>query len=281
MRSLLLLPLLCSLLVFGCSQNPHVDIASSPVHATSANAQRTEPGLPDPVVVTPPPVDPTDEPPVEVGEPDRDGDGVPDQYDHCPDVPGPVFNDGCPLDAPPADSDHDGVPDIYDKCPEVPGPVFNDGCPLRGPSRPFPPAPQRGCPYPGGDDDWHRVVLEMKESLKFDFDRFVIKPESYPALRHLTAFLERYPMSHLYMVGHTDDVGTDEYNMWLSRARVFAVKDFLVKAGIPEYRVSVDARGKREPLVNVAGKEGSALDWARAMNRRVDLEVRYEKIERR
>lgn len=288
MRSLLLLPLL-PLLVFGCSQNPHVNVASSPVQ-TTANAQKTpEGGLPPPVVVPPPNPDPGSTEPTPApnggcladGLPDRDCDGVPDIYDKCPDVPGAVFNDGCPLDPPPADRDGDGVPDIYDKCPDEPGPIFNDGCPLQGPQQPFPPPVTHGCPYAGGDDDWHRVQLEVKESLKFDFDRFVIKPESYPALNHLVAFLKRYPVSHFYMVGHTDDVGTDAYNMWLSAARVYAVKDFLVKAGINPDRVSVDARGKREPLVSVEGKSGAELEWARAMNRRVDLDVRYETFERR
>src|SRR5699024_2474557 len=57
------------------------------------------------------------------GKKDRDGDGVPDHLDECPDVPGlPEFN-GCP------DTDGDGIPDHLDECPDVPGlPEFN-GCP--------------------------------------------------------------------------------------------------------------------------------------------------------
>ena len=291
-----LLPLL--LLAVGCSQNPHVNVASQPVHATSSqSAQKTDPAQPQnpaPADPTPGATPPDPEPDgscVSVeGLPDADCDGVPDIYDKCPNVPGPVFNDGCPLDQPPVvgcmvdglqDRDCDGVPDIYDKCPDVKGPVFNDGCPLANPAPQFPPPPVRGCPYPGGDDEWRRVVLEVKESLKFDFDRSVIKPESFPALHHLESFMKRYPLSHVFMVGHTDDVGSDAYNMWLSRSRVFAVKDFLVHTGIPAYRITLDARGKREPLVSVEGKEGNALEYARAMNRRVDMDVRWEVSERR
>lgn len=88
---------------------------------------------------------------------DRDGDGLADRLDKCPDQPGPASNGGCPAppdadgdgvpdseDACPAlaglkenrgcpasyDRDGDGVPDLQDKCPEVPGPASNYGCPI-------------------------------------------------------------------------------------------------------------------------------------------------------
>ena len=57
---------------------------------------------------------------------DRDKDGVMDEKDKCPDVPGSIINEGCPV----LDRDGDGVSDNFDKCPELPGPVSNDGCPL-------------------------------------------------------------------------------------------------------------------------------------------------------
>jgi hypothetical protein len=60
---------------------------------------------------------------------DFDGDGVLNGPDHCPTVPGPASNAGCPLD-----TDGDGIPDVSDACPTVPGPAFNDGCPVGGPA---------------------------------------------------------------------------------------------------------------------------------------------------
>jgi len=57
---------------------------------------------------------------------DRDKDGVMDEKDKCPDVPGSIINEGCPV----LDRDGDGVSDNFDKCPELPGLVSNDGCPL-------------------------------------------------------------------------------------------------------------------------------------------------------
>ena len=60
---------------------------------------------------------------------DRDGDGVSDGADNCPDIPGPASNDGCPATPKPSDRDGDGVPDATDSCPTVAGPASNKGCP--------------------------------------------------------------------------------------------------------------------------------------------------------
>jgi surface antigen len=54
---------------------------------------------------------------------DRDGDGVPDAEDKCPDVPGSASTSGCP------DRDGDGTPDAQDACPDEAGPRSNSGCP--------------------------------------------------------------------------------------------------------------------------------------------------------
>ena len=58
------------------------------------------------------------------GCPDRDGDGIADSSDDCPDTPGIAQFAGCP------DTDSDGLKDSEDKCPEEAGPVDNDGCPI-------------------------------------------------------------------------------------------------------------------------------------------------------
>jgi hypothetical protein len=62
--------------------------------------------------------------------PDGDGDGVPDAEDSCPNQPGPASNSGCPIISPPPDGDGDGVPDAEDSCPSQPGPASNNGCPI-------------------------------------------------------------------------------------------------------------------------------------------------------
>lgn len=63
---------------------------------------------------------------VKIEPTDRDGDGVLDADDECPEIPGPAENKGCPW----GDKDNDGVVDPEDSCPEVPGPAENKGCPV-------------------------------------------------------------------------------------------------------------------------------------------------------
>ena len=94
------------------------------------------------------------------GEADRDGDGVPDVSDNCPDTPGPKENQGCP-----PDRDKDGIIDSRDRCPDKPGPKENQGCPYgdidsdgipdnddKCPNQPGPPD-NNGCPYGDRDGD--------------------------------------------------------------------------------------------------------------------------------
>ena len=68
-----------------------------------------------------------------VAQGDRDGDGLPDTRDQCPDVAGPASNNGCPVftvvQPQPVDSDGDGLPDSDDQCPNQAGPRENRGCP--------------------------------------------------------------------------------------------------------------------------------------------------------
>lgn len=59
------------------------------------------------------------------GCPDADGDGIPDKDDACPSTGGPASNSGCPV----TDTDGDGIPDNLDQCPNQAGPASNGGCP--------------------------------------------------------------------------------------------------------------------------------------------------------
>lgn len=65
---------------------------------------------------------------------DRDNDGLTDNVDRCPDIPGPINNQGCPL----SDRDGDGIPDVNDKCPDNAGLSVNNGCPeyVKGKGKP-------------------------------------------------------------------------------------------------------------------------------------------------
>jgi hypothetical protein len=97
---------------------------------------------------------------VAIEEVDRDGDGVGDEDDACPDEPGSTTAEGCP------DRDRDGIRDAEDACPDEAGPAERDGCPAPGdldsdgildgedacPEMPGLPE-HAGCPPPGGGED--------------------------------------------------------------------------------------------------------------------------------
>ncbi len=78
--------------------------------------------------------------------PDRDGDGVFDKDDQCPDQPGPKENRGCPLPKGPKDSDGDGLIDEADRCPFEAGPIENLGCPVTDRDKDGIPDKDDACP---------------------------------------------------------------------------------------------------------------------------------------
>jgi outer membrane protein OmpA-like peptidoglycan-associated protein len=110
------------------------------------------------------------------------------------------------------------------------------------------------------------LVMNLgEEALKFDFDKAEIRPENRELLSRIAGILMTSKDYTLSVNGHTDDVGSHEYNQKLSERRAQAVYDYLVEAGLPPEILSVKGWGKTKPLV-----EGTS-DEARAKNRRVEL----------
>ncbi|SDL58352.1 Outer membrane protein OmpA [Pseudomonas indica] len=109
-----------------------------------------------------------------------------------------------------------------------------------------------------------RVELDVK----FDFDKSVVKPESYDDIRSLADFMKQYPQTSTVVEGHTDSIGTDAYNQGLSERRANAVRDVLVNQyGIEGSRVDTVGYGESRPVAD------NATDAGRAINRRVEAEV--------
>ena len=169
---------------------------------------------------------------------DSDGDGVADDVDRCPDTPRYVVVDaqGCPRD-----SDGDGVPDDLDQCPRTPkGATVNEV----------------GC--------W------VCKGLEFDFDKWEIKPHYYPILDEAVGCMKQHPTITVEIQGHTDSIGTPEYNKVLSEKRANEVMQYFIGKGIPSERVTANGYGLTEPIADNATPEG------RSMNRRVQLRPIYE-----
>ena len=101
----------------------------------------------------------------------------------------------------------------------------------------------------------------------FDFDKSVLKPEGKAKLDDLTGKIKDINLEVIIAVGHTDSVGSDEYNQKLSVRRSEAVKAYLVSKGIEKNRVYTEGKGEKQPVADNKTSEG------RAKNRRVEIEV--------
>ena len=110
------------------------------------------------------------------------------------------------------------------------------------------------------------LVMNLGEDhLKFEFDKADLRQQDRELLSRIAGIILT---SHDYTIsvnGHTDDVGSAAYNQTLSERRAQAVRDYLVKAGLPAGILSVEGHGKSLPLVK------GTTDAARAKNRRVEL----------
>jgi OmpA-OmpF porin, OOP family len=190
-------------------------------------------------------------PPAFVGPlPDRDGDGVPDIDDLCPDEPGDPALDGCP------DDDGDGIPNREDKCPNQPGPPENDGCPFS----PTEPLVTYGA---------EKIVL--RGSIRFDSGKDTIKSESFPLLDQVAKLLQQHTeMKRIRVEGHTDSVGNAAYNKDLSARRAASVVRYLVGKGVAAGRLVPAGYGFEQPIA----PNTTAL--GRAKNRRVVFTVLEE-----
>lgn len=92
---------------------------------------------------------------------------------------------------------------------------------------------------------------------------------------HLDALLQQLrsasQIEDITIAGYTDRIGTDSYNMDLSRRRAESVRDYLAAAGVPANAMRVDGRGEADPVVQCDDKERSQLIACLAPNRRVEL----------
>lgn len=103
----------------------------------------------------------------------------------------------------------------------------------------------------------------------FAFNSTVIDEASKAYLRDLADIMKENPNLKLTLTGHTDNVGSDRFNLRLSLERAYAVKKILVAHGVEEVRIAVDGKGMREPL------NKNATEEERAANRRVEMRIVY------
>jgi outer membrane protein OmpA-like peptidoglycan-associated protein len=125
--------------------------------------------------------------------------------------------------------------------------------------QPVPPAPAK-VEEPQCD----KIVLN---SVQFDFDKSVIKPEFYPLLDEAVTELQKCAKKNVVIEGNTCNMGPDGYNMKLSERRALSAKQYLVEKGLAADRFTVRGLGKTNPIADNKTKKG------RMMNRRVEFKV--------
>ena len=116
----------------------------------------------------------------------------------------------------------------------------------------------------------HKVKVGSKIILKnifFDFDKTTLRPTSTAELDRLTKMLNDIPTLKIEISGHTDNIGSDEYNENLSEGRAKTVVDYLIDKGIDSERLTFAGYGESQPI------ETNDTDEGRQMNRRTEFEV--------
>jgi len=103
--------------------------------------------------------------------------------------------------------------------------------------------------------------------IAFDFNSYILKPESMQTFDELTELMQRYPRLWLEIQGHTDNIGTEEFNQKLSEARANSVMEELLKRGIEPKRLRTHGFGFSAPLVP------NDSDENRGKNRRTQFVV--------
>lgn len=231
---------------------------------------------------------------------DRDGDGIPDIEDRCPDKPGLAQFKGCP------DSDKDGIEDEHDRCPTIAGLARYQGCPIPDQDRDGVndeedsctaiPGSRKyyGCPVPDTDGDGVNdesdncltvpgpefnkgcPVTGIQEKLEFAAERILfhsgsarLMPSSYSHLDTVAGWIKDLPGVRLIIEGHTDGDGNRASNQILSEERAKAVKNYLLSKGVDASSVITIGYGEDRPIKTNETAEG------RAANRRVELQIEF------
>lgn len=102
----------------------------------------------------------------------------------------------------------------------------------------------------------------------FDFNKASLKPTSFPELNYLKQLLLDYPSMNIQINGHTDNKGSDAYNLTLSENRAKAVRDYLIQQGITSSRLSYKGYGETEPI------DTNETEQGRKNNRRTEFIIR-------
>jgi len=112
-----------------------------------------------------------------------------------------------------------------------------------------------------------RIQKKDIPPIEFELDKAVLRDHSKQTLELLADLMFRYPKFKLFVSGHTCDLGSDQYNLWLSQKRAEAVKDYLVYLGVMGEFIKAKGYGEEKPIADNETEDG------RVKNRRVEFHI--------
>jgi OOP family OmpA-OmpF porin len=118
------------------------------------------------------------------------------------------------------------------------------------------------APAPAPTPKPETIVIE---GVNFDFDKDTLKSSAAPILDRAAVMIKAHPDVRFSVSGHTDSIGSDQYNEDLARRRATTVRDYLVEHGVESGRLDVQSYGETKPVADNATTDG------RAKNRRVEI----------
>ena len=111
------------------------------------------------------------------------------------------------------------------------------------------------------------IKLNLPDGVTFDFAKWDVKPQFYPALNNVARTLAEYDQTIVEISGHTDSAGSDAVNQRLSQQRADSVGNYLIGQGLLRQRFEIVGFGKTRPVADNSTEQG------RALNRRVEIRV--------
>ena len=111
------------------------------------------------------------------------------------------------------------------------------------------------------------IKLNLPDGVTFDFAKYNLKPQFFPALNTIASTLKEYNQTIVEVSGHTDSIGSDAANQTLSERRANAVSSYLIGQGVVRERFEIVGMGERYPVAS------NDTDSGRAMNRRVEIRL--------
>ena len=206
---------------------------------------------------------------------DTDKDGIPDDADKCPTVPGVARYNGCPV----PDTDGDGINDEEDKCPNVYGVARYQGCPVPDRDKDGVNDEEDKCPDTPGTKENNgcpEIKEEVKQKINYAANNILfitgsakLTTSSFKGLDDVVKVMKDNPETKLSIDGHTDNTGTDAINNKLSQNRADAVKNYIVSKGIDASRITSTGHGSSTPIADNKTAAG------RQKNRRVEMTLGY------